>query len=400
MVCAPAKLAVVGGRRGRSYNRAVKEVLGDKVQIVAICDLVDDVLARWRREFQDIQTYKDYDRMLQESDCDAVYVATPIMLHAEQSIKAMKAGKHVLCEVVAAISLDECWRLVETVRDTKMTYMFAENTCYIRSGMMILNMVQKGVFGELVYGEASYIHDVKGMLFYPDGKLTWRGMLTRSHPGNWYPTHSLGPVVQWLNAAQKNGDRLVRTATFQSKSASLPLYVNKKFGQTHPGAKRDYWAQGDSVVTLIQTEHDALIVLRCDFHSPGTRGNDYLLTGTAASYISIRDNPLIWIEGKEEKQEEVRFELKPPEWESLYKYADKFEHTLWKQWGETAQKGGHGGVDFLTIVEFVDTLLKRKWPPIDVYDGVTWSCITPLSAESLRKGNAPLEIPDFRKGSR
>lgn len=56
--------------------------------------------------------------LLNDPGIDAVYLATPMQLHASQSVQAMRAGKHVLTEVIAATTLDECWELVETVGAT------------------------------------------------------------------------------------------------------------------------------------------------------------------------------------------------------------------------------------------------------------------------------------------
>ncbi|RJS83821.1 gfo/Idh/MocA family oxidoreductase [Candidatus Bathyarchaeota archaeon] len=398
MVSKPVKLAVVGGRRGRAFNKALG-ILSDKVQLVAICDISEEVLKIWKKNMPYVQTFKDYDEMLEKSDCDAVFIATPIFLHAKQSIKAMKAGKHVLSEVVAATTLDECWRLVETVEDTGMTYMLSENYCYMRPNMMILNMVEKGVFGELIYAEGGYIHDCRDLLFYPDGKLTWRGEASHNFPGNTYPTHSLGPIAQWLHVNREDGDRLLRTATFMTKSVAVPIYVKRLFGESHPGAKREFWKRGDSATTVIQTERDVVIVLRVDYHSPRPHNMaHHVLQGSSASYLSARyrgEDPLIWIEGRSPGQSPPKDA--PAEWESLWKYADEYEHPRWKRWGKEAMKTGHGGGDFFVLEDFVDSILQRKDPPIDVYDAVTWSCIVPLSIESVKKGNIPVEIPDFRK---
>ncbi|MEM2927206.1 MAG: Gfo/Idh/MocA family oxidoreductase, partial [Candidatus Bathyarchaeia archaeon] len=120
----PIKMAIVGGRRGRAIKPALK-FLSEKVQLVAVCDLLDEVLSLWRSEFPEVKLFKDYDTMLERSDCDAVFIATPLFLHAEQAIKAMRMGKHVLSEVIASTTLDEGRHLIETVEDTGMTYMLA-----------------------------------------------------------------------------------------------------------------------------------------------------------------------------------------------------------------------------------------------------------------------------------
>jgi len=399
MVSPPVKLAVVGGRRGRAFNRAL-EAFSEKVQVAAICDLSEEVLAMWRADMPDIQTFKDYDKMLGKADCDAVFVATPFLLHAEQAIKAMKAGKHVLSEVIAATTLDECWRLVETVEDTGLAYMLSENYCYMRPNMMILNMAEQRIFGEITYAEGAYIHDCRGLMFYPDGSLKWRGELSRSFLGNTYPTHSLGPVAQWLRVNQEGGDRLINTASFMTKQVAVSLYAEERFGESHPGAKRDYWMHGDSTTTVIQTERDALIALRVDYRSPRPHNmTHYILQGTSASYVSARhhrEEPLIWIDERSPGQSPPEGGG-PAEWEPLWKYADEYEHPRWKLWGEEAKKAGHGGGDFFILEDFVNSILERKRPPIDVYDAVTWSSIMPLSIESIKRGNVPVDIPDFRR---
>ena len=402
MVSAPIRLAVVGGRRGRAFKKAL-QVFTDKVQVVALCDLLDDVLAAWKADMPDIEVFKDYDEMRDRAECDAVFVATPMLLHAEQSIKALKAGKHVLSEVIAATTLDECWRLVETVEDTGLTYMLSENYCYTRPNMMILNMVEQGVFGEVTYAEGGYIHDCRNLMFNLDGTLTWRGVLRRDYMGNTYPTHSLGPVSQWLRVNREGGDRLVSTASFMTKEAAKHRYVERIFGENHQAAKPSFYKHGDSVTTVIQTENGALITLRFDAVSP--RPHDmthYVLQGVSASYLSPRyggEDPLIWIDGRSPG-------LSPPEggvpttWESLWKYAGEYEHPRWRLWGKKAEMAGHGGGDFFVLEDFVDSILEKKRAPIDVYDAVTWSCIMPLSIESIKGGNIPMAIPDFRRGIR
>lgn len=196
----PIRFGIVGGRRGASFINAIA-ALSDKVMLTSVCDISEEVLSWWNEKLPGIRRYTSFERMLDEDDCDAVLIATPMDLHAAQAVKAMASGRHVLSEVPAAITLDECWELVETVEKTGLTYMLAENYCYMRPNMMILNMVQKGLFGDLTYAEGAYIHDCRQLCFYGDGQLTWRGFIhakDKHMNGNTYPTHSLGPVAQWL----------------------------------------------------------------------------------------------------------------------------------------------------------------------------------------------------------
>lgn len=100
--------------------------------------------------------------------------------------------------------------------------MLSENCCYLRSCMMILNMVQQGVFGDITYAECGYVHDCRQIKFNSDGSLTWRGELARDNIGNLYPTHSLGPVAQWMGINRK--DRLVSLVAMSTRQASIERY--------------------------------------------------------------------------------------------------------------------------------------------------------------------------------
>jgi predicted dehydrogenase len=394
----PIKLAVVGGRRGTAFDRAL-EAFQERVTLVAICDLSQEVLARWKERHPEVETYVSYQELLDRADCSAVFVATPMPLHAAQAVQALEAGKHVISEVIAATTLDECWQLVETVEKTGLVYMLAENYCYMRPNMMVLNMAQQGVFGEITYAEGAYIHDCRHLMFTASGETTWRGASRLRYNGNTYPTHSLGPVAQWLGVNRPGGDRLVSTATWMSAARAVSLYVRARFGDQHPGAADDYWLHGDSATTVIRTEKGAVIVLRKDSNSARPHNmTHYVLQGTQAAYLSARhgkEDPLIWIDGRSPGQSPGH-----AEWESLWAYADEYEHPLWKQWRQQAQAAGHGGGDFFVLQDFIGAIESGTRPPIDVYDAVTWSSIMPLSFESVARGGAPVEIPDFAGGTR
>jgi len=400
----PLRLAVAGGHRGRMV-RNICRYFPEKARLAAICDVNEDVLREWKALDPEVAVFSSYESLLEWGEFDAVYIATPLPLHASQSIQALEAGKHVLSEVTAARTLDECWALVEAVEKTGLVYMMAENYCYKRPNMMVLNMVRQGLFGELVYAEGAYIHDTRDLAIKPDGTLTWRGEARRHNWGNSYPTHSLGPVAQWLGVNRPGGDRLATTATFVSGAFSMRPWVIERFGPGHPGAAPGYFPKGDSAITVIQTEKGALIVLRVDTSSPRPHNmSHYVLQGTKASYVSARhggEDPLIWIDGRSPGYSPPR-DGKHAEWESLWKYAPEYEHPRWREKGGTASGAGHGGGDYFVVEDFVDCVLEGNRPPIDVYDAVTWSCITPLSRMSLERGGAPVEIPRFdarRSGS-
>lgn len=395
------RLAVVGGRRGAAFSRAL-DAFSDRIRLVGLCDLDPAVRRRWQERHPGIALFDRYEALLEWDGVDAVLLATPVPLHAPQAIQALEAGKHVLSEVVAATTLDECWQLVETVERSGLVYMMAENYCYMRANMMVLNMVQHGLFGEIVHAEGAYIHDTRNLAFNPDGSLTWRGQLHRGLNRNRYPTHSLGPVAQWLQINREGGDELDTTATFISDPFNLRRYCAEHFGSDHPGAQPGFFTQGDSGVSLIRTVKGALIVIRVDSCSPRPHNmTHYALQGTKASYLSARyhgEAPLIWIDGRSPGASPPR-EGQGATWQPLWDYAPEFEHPRWRRWGEEASKAGHGGGDFFILEDFANAVRDGTPPPIDVYDAVTWSSLIPLSEESVRRGGAPVKFPRFRRAA-
>ncbi len=390
---APVRLGVIGtGSRGTHLLRLL---LAAGVEVPALCDIRQPHLDRAiavvekARDGRKPAGYcagpKGYQKMLQRDDLDAVVVATPMQVHAPQSIDALRAGKHVLSEVAAAMTIEECRGLVRATEETGHIYMLSENCCYGQHQMTVANMVRKGIFGELTFAECGYVHDCRGLMFQADGTLTWRGEMMHDHRGNLYPTHSLGPVAHWLGI--NRGDRMVSLVAMETRQVGMSHYVSKRFPEGHP-ARHVPFRSGDSVTTLIRTAKGALIDLRYDLSSarpvPSTT---YLsLQGARASYESRLAS--VWIEGRS----------KGHQWEPMAKYAKEFEDPLWTAEGGKAQGAGHGGMDYFVIRAFLDTLQSGGPPPVDVYDAAAWSSIIPLSGKSIAEGGAPQEIPDFTGG--
>ena len=243
----------------------------------------------WRERHPELRGFTRYEDLLAADACDAVLLATPMGLHARQAGEALRAGRHVLSEVIAATTLDECWALVEAAERSPAVYMLAENYCYMRPNMMVRHLVERGVFGSVYYAEGAYVHDCRPLLFDAAGQLTWRAELARGAPGNSYPTHSLGPVAQWLGCSGAGaGDRLADVVCL-----------------TTPDLARRPTSCSASAPT-IRRPHPALpprrLGLHPDPHRAGGRGlpahgllfprphnmTHYLLQGTTASYLSAR----------------------------------------------------------------------------------------------------------------
>lgn len=392
------KLAIVGGSRG-AYLTPIMSTLENQAQLVAVCDSNEESLQRWKNDYPFVRTYNDFNKLLDDPEVDAVFIATPLFLHAQQSIAALRAGKHVLSEVIAAYTLDEAWELIETVEKTKLTYMMAENYCFMRGNMMLKNMTDNGVFGDIVHAEGGYIHDCRYLFHYPNGELTWRGKLHRDYSGNTYPTHSFGPVAQWLGINEPGGDELDTLMTLTSRSLSTGKYFLEHFGSDHPGSSPDYWNQGDSTVTLLRTKKGVLVTLRYDTQSVRPHNmTHYALQGTKGAYLSPRaggEEPVVWIEGLSPGQDSHS-----AQWESLFNHAEQWEHPAWREWGKAAEETGHWGGDFFILREFISAITEKRKPLVDVYDAITWSAISPLSLQSVAGGGSIIQMPKFNKNKR
>ncbi len=389
----PVRIGVIGtGSRGMTL---LSLAVAAGVEVSALCDIdpiaLDQAInlvanaRNGRKPAGYSDGLKDYQRLLERDDLDAIIVAPPIQWHATMSIEAMKAGKHVLSEVAPALTIEECWGLVRTTQETGKLYMLAENCCYYDDVMAIRNIVQKGLFGELTYAECGYIHACLYLLFDKNGDLTWRGELARDCAGAWYPTHQLGPVAQWLGI--NRGDRMVSLIASSTGNASLRHYVHEHFPAGHP-AREIKFKEADSVTVLINTAKGALIDLRFDTCSPRpvTSTTYFSLQGTQGSYES-RTNQ-IYLHGRSPHEQ----------WEPVNKYMQEFEDPLWKSSRKVAAGTTHGGGDYFTISEFIKMVQQGGPSPIDCYDAAAWGAIIPLSAKSIEEGGKLQEIPDFTSG--
>ncbi len=365
-----------------------------EVDIPAICDINEDHL----NKAQDLvakarggakpegysKDAHDYRRLLSRDDLDAVLIATPQELHAEMVVDAMKAKKFAGSEVPACETVDECWKLVKAHEETKTGYMMLENYLYSQPVMMVQNMVDQGVFGDLTYGTGSYIHEIRKMRFEKDGSLTWRGENILHNRGIVYPTHAIGPVCRWMGINKT--DWLDTLVAMDTKAVSTHKYAVEKFGADSNPAKVNF-ENGDNNQCLVRTKGGRLIEVRYDTSSPRPPGmGEYSLQGSQGCFLSCFGERKIYIEGQS----------KPEKWQDMDEYKEKYNHPYWAQRGEEAAKRGHGGGDYFVISDFLDSIRTGK-SAIDVYDAATWSCIRPLSEESIRGGSKPMKIPNFKE---
>jgi len=149
-------------------------------------------------------------------------------------LAAMRNGKHAATEIPTAITVDECWKLVDTSEKTGMHCCIMENVNYMREEMLILNMVRKGLFGELIHAGGAYEHDTRFLKITDFGDGLWLGEHHAKRNGNLYPCHAIGPIAWYLNI--NHGDRLDYIVSMSSKTRGMDLYAQEHLPEGH--AKR------------------------------------------------------------------------------------------------------------------------------------------------------------------
>ncbi len=392
----------VGGR-GRSHLRNILQ--RDDVIVPAICDIDPNALKQTQSMIKNSGRKKaeeyskneySYIDMLNRDDIEGVIIATPWLLHTPMSIAAMKAGKYAGVEVSATTTLQESWDLVNAYEETGVPTMILENVCYRRDVMAVLNMVREGVFGELEHARCGYRHDLRevkfnpGVTFGPEAKseARWRTNHSLKKNGDLYPTHGVGPIATMMDI--NRGNRFVSLISMATKSRGLHDYIvnHPEGGPNHPNAKIN-WELGDVVTTLIKTAQGESILVTHDTNLPRPYSLNFSIQGTKGTTdFDIGDLDRIYVEGTSPKHK----------WEALKPWLEKYDHPLWKKYGEYAAGSGHGGMDFFVDRAFVESVKRKVTPPLDAYDAAAWSAITPLSERSIANGGEPQNFPDFTRG--
>ena len=403
------------GSRGPSSARRVTLLPG--VKIVALCDIDPARTAAanaWRvkngypkaREYTGTEGYK---RMCAADDIDVIYSVTSWEAHTPINCCAMENGKHVFTEMPGALTVEDCWKQVETSEKYRRHCMMLENCCYGEYEMLALNMIRMGLFGEIVHGEAGYIHDQRGLghMMPPDDPTKTRviggkvvpavgptGAMMGSygrHHGNWYPTHGLGPVARCMNI--NHGDRFDYLVSLESKQASLEAYGKGRF-------PKDSWqanwkvVKGDMNQSLIRTVMGKSILLQHDVMSPRPYSRLNVLTGTHGEFRSYPKLMFTYEQKFGDGATHSYFDDAKTE-----ELRQKYKHPLWKLAGDIAKKvGGHGGMDFVMDLRWSYCLRNGLPLDTDVYDMASWSCLVELTERSVNNRSAAVDVPDFTRG--
>lgn len=401
------RFAFIGvGARGSGHARQIASIEG--TEVVAISDLYGDLAQKSAdackekgkgQRHKKIKLYtdgeNDWKKMLKEQKPDAVIISTPWSLHAPMAIEAMNSGAHAFVEVPLALTINEMWELVIVSERTRKHCMMMENVNYGREELLYLNMCRQGVIGELLHGEASYIHELRFQMKEEErGTGSWRTPEYAHRNGNLYPTHGLGPVAQYMNLA-RGEDNFKFMNSFSSPAKGRQLYAEKNYPADHKWNKLDFKG-GDMNTSIIKTEMGRTIMVQWDETSPRPYSRHNLIQGTKGTLAGFPTR--VALEGGVEgATKDHHGWAKGEGLKSLY---EKYEHPLYKRLGELSKKmGGHGGMDFMMLYRIVECL--RNGEPLDqnLYEGCLWSAVGPLSEASVASNGTPQEFPDFTRGS-
>ncbi len=398
----PMKRVRVGvvGVGGRGLGAVHRLTMVPGVDVVALCDKKPERVElglKWFREnklsipaaYVGPERYK---ALCERDDLDVVYIATNWEMHTPIGLYALNNGKVTLIEVPSAMTIDECWALVEASEKMRIPCMQLENCCYGEMELLELNLVRSGMLGDVVHAEGAYIHDLRGLNQTAQmwGEVEWRYAENRDHKGNRYPTHGLVPLCLVMDI--NRGDRLDYLVSLESNNSNSELYKAEHLPKGHPRLLESA-AMGDMNTTLVKTALGKSIMVQHDVASPRPYSRLQLITGTRGA---VYDYPFrVGWEEKNGKGVHKWFDEK-----RTAEVREKYAHPLWKKVGEIAKKvGGHGGMDFIMDLRWAYCLQNGEPLDMDVYDLAATCSIVELSEKSVRSGSKPQDIPDFTRGN-
>lgn len=397
--CAPidtVRIAFIGlGMRGEEAVRRYTYLTG--VKIVALCDVVPEKVAAAQKLLEEKGLAKadgycgedDWKKVCERKDVNLIYVCTHWDLHTPIAVYAMEHGKHVAVEVPAALTIKECWQLVNTSEKTRRHCMMLENCNYDFFEMATLNMAQKGLFGEIVHAEGAYIHDLRYLNFNDTTGYwnMWRLKHNAEENGNLYPTHGLGPICHVLNIHR--GDKMDYLVSVSSNQFGMTESAGEKFGTDSDYAKREY-KNGDMNTSIIKTHNGKTMMIQHDVTNPRPYSRIHMISGTKGFALKWPRKELAFDPNGHVSLSD----------EEIEKLLAEYEHPIVKEVGAKAKEvGGHGGMDFIMDYRLVYCLRNGLPLDEDVYDAAEWSSIIELSRTSVANNGMPVEIPDFTRGA-
>ncbi|MGB7327940.1 MAG: Gfo/Idh/MocA family oxidoreductase [Rubripirellula sp.] len=391
----------------------------DGVEMVAVCDVLEEPCRRAQRQCKKLgmkepvvytEGEHDFQRMCQEQDLDLVYTATPWKWHVPVCLAAMENGSHAATEIPAALTVEDCWKLVDTSEASGKHLCMMENVNYRRDELTILKMVREGALGELLHADVGYLHDTRFLKIRDKGDGLWLGDHHAKRNGNLYPTHGLGPIA-W-NMDLGRGNRMEYLVSMSTKARGMNRYAQEHLPKGHPYRERDY-INGDVNTSIIKTANGETIVIKHDTDLPRPYSRINLVQGTKGVVRGFPDF-LVSLEDRDLRiaKDNASVSHGPNhayQWRPGSQVYDQYVHPLWQHMVDVAEKKGtamDGFVwkdqlrsgDMTEDYRLIEALLTGQQPDFDVYDAASWSVVSALSEQSVANRSQAVDFPDFTRG--
>lgn len=351
---------------------------------VALCDLVEEnineakdiILKHGGETPATFSTDDGWKKVCEMPSVDLIYICTDWASHADIAVYAMQCGKHAATEVPAATTVADCWRLVDTAEKYRKHCIMLENCCYDEFEMALLNMSQKGLLGEIIHAEGSYLHDLRERISTNDqgGRKwsNWQVEFMNRHNGNPYPTHGLGPVA--LAMGIHRGDRM----------ESIVSVSSKRIGDTTGGS-----LNGNMNTSVVTTAKGYTIGIQHCISLPRPYSRSFLLSGTKGF---AQKYPIPHMAFAPDCDSVIMDR-------ELEKLMIKHTHPITEQYKKRGlELCGRRWIDFAMDSRLIYCLNNGLPLDMDVYDAAEWSCLVELTEISANADGAPVEVPDFTRG--
>jgi predicted dehydrogenase len=343
-------------------------------RMYAICQRNEAKLKAIGEAFGIEKRYSSYDELLKDPNVEAVHINTPIPEHGPQSIKALKAGKHVACTVPMATSIDDCRKIVELVKSTGMKYMMMETVVYSREYLFMKELLDTGKLGKLQFVQASHQQDMDGWPNY------WPGL-----PPMWYATHCVGPVAGLIGKAAEY------VSCFGS--GTIRKEIIEKYGSP--------FAVETAHIKFKDSDISARII-RSLFDTARQYRESIDVYGSKASveWPLVEHEPLILHTAKR-PEEKIPKAVKAPDYakrlpKNIRPFTTKGVYDLGKKTHLSFTQGaGHGGSHPHLANEFVMSLVEGRAPFPDAKQSANWTCVGLCAHQSALKGGAIIRLPSF-----
>jgi predicted dehydrogenase len=366
------KVAIVGLGFGAEFIPIYQ--LHPDAEMYAICQRNREKLDQIGDHFGVAKRYTDYDEMLQDPEIDAVHINTPIPDHAIQSIKALKAGKHVACTVPMATSVEECRQIVELTEQTGLTYMMMETVVYAREFLFMKELYEKGELGKIQFLKASHQQDMDGWPNY------WPGL-----PPMHYATHCVGPVLGLTR------DEAEYVSCFGSGTIREELHHH--YGSTFAiESTHVKFRNSDLSAHVYRSLFDTARQYRESFEVYGSQ--------KSVEWPLIEGQPLV-VHTAKKPEPEIPEEVHSPDYAhllpaSIQRYTTKGVYdTDDNQHLSFTQGAGHGGSHPHLVHEFISALVQNRSPFPNARQSANITCVGILAHESAMQGGKLMELPAF-----